>query len=106
MQAGDGLSPRAAETALARAQLVDLPNIGALVLPLAAHTFLVGLLVIEHLVLVPQLPAGSDQASKQSLDEAKPLLYTGMCCPPSLNEGYSRPNPLTLQAPLNSKAST
>ena len=87
MQAGNGLSPRAADAALAGAQLVDLPNIGALVLPLAAHTFLVGLLVIEHLVLVPQLPAGTDQAYKQLADEAKPVRDAGLCCSPHNDVG-------------------
>ncbi|KAL3157065.1 hypothetical protein ABBQ38_001312 [Trebouxia sp. C0009 RCD-2024] len=39
-----------AEKALADAQLVDLPNTGAFALPLAAHGFLVGLLVLEQIV--------------------------------------------------------
>ena len=49
LQAGNGQYSRGAEKALTEAQLVDLPNTGAFVLPLAAHTFLVGLLVIEQL---------------------------------------------------------
>lgn len=47
MQVNDAASAHGAEEALAQAQLVDLPHNGGLVLPLAAHGFLVGLLVIE-----------------------------------------------------------
>lgn len=53
LQAASGNSSRGAEKALAEAQLVDLPNTGAFVLPLAAHSFLVGLLVIEQIVHSP-----------------------------------------------------
>ncbi|KAL3132741.1 hypothetical protein ABBQ32_009244 [Trebouxia sp. C0010 RCD-2024] len=45
-----GLVANGAEKALADAQLVDLPNTGAFALPLAAHGFLVGLLVLEQIV--------------------------------------------------------
>lgn len=54
--AGTGASSRGAEKALTQAQLVALPNTGAFVLPLAAHSFLVGLLVIEQIALVPLQP--------------------------------------------------
>lgn len=47
MQVGCAASAYSAEEALAQAQLVDLPHNGGSVLPLAAHGFLVGLLVIE-----------------------------------------------------------
>lgn len=44
-QVGNG-----AEKVLADAQLVDLPDTGGFVLPLAAHGFLVGLLVLQQVV--------------------------------------------------------
>ena len=80
MQAGNAKSARGAEMALTQAHLIDLPNTGALVLPLAAHTFLVGLLVIEQLALLPQLPAGSsDEAGQQQPQAAdKQLTSAGM----------------------------
>ena len=54
-----------AEKALAEAQLVDLPNTGAFVLPLAAHGFLVGLLVLEQVARPPeQAPCTSSTAGK------------------------------------------
>ena len=65
VQAGTGASSRGAEKALTEAQLVDLPNTGAFVLPLAAHSFLVGLLVIEQIALLPHLPADNDVALQQ-----------------------------------------
>ncbi|KAL0034387.1 hypothetical protein WJX77_012440 [Trebouxia sp. C0004] len=65
--AGTGASSRGAEKALTEAQLVDLPNTGAFVLPLAAHSFLVGLLVIEQLALLPHLPADDNAVALQQL---------------------------------------
>ena len=59
LQAGSGDASRGAEKALAEAQLVDLPNTGAFVLPLAAHSFLVGLLVIEQIVQSPDQTSGT-----------------------------------------------
>ena len=59
VQAGNGASSRGAEKALTEAQLVDLPDTGAFVLPLAAHTFLVGLLVIEQMALIPHIASGN-----------------------------------------------
>lgn len=68
MQAGNGHSSRGAEKALAEAQLVDLPNTGAFVLPLAAHSFLVGLLVIEQIAQasdeVPDTISGASQPAQ------------------------------------------
>lgn len=65
--AGTGASSRGAEKALTEAQLVDLPNTGAFVLPLAAHSFLVGLLVIEQIALLPHLPADHNDVVLQQL---------------------------------------
>lgn len=56
MQVGNAASAYGAEEALAQAQLVDLPHNGGLVLPLAAHGFLVGLLVIEGISAQATLP--------------------------------------------------
>ena len=56
MQVGNAASAYGAEEALAQAQLVDLPQNGGLVLPLAAHGFLVGLLVIEGISAQATLP--------------------------------------------------
>jgi len=67
VQAGTGASSRGAEKALTEAQLVDLPNTGAFVLPLAAHSFLVGLLVIEQIALLPHLPADNNDVALQHL---------------------------------------
>ena len=67
VQAGTAASSRGAEKALTEAQLVDLPNTGAFVLPLAAHSFLVGLLVIEQIALLPHLPADHNDVALQQL---------------------------------------
>ncbi len=67
VQAGTAASSRGAEKALTEAQLVDLPNTGAFVLPLAAHSFLVGLLVIEQIALLPHLPADNNEVALQQL---------------------------------------
>ena len=67
VQAGTAASSRGAEKALTEAQLVDLPNTGAFVLPLAAHSFLVGLLVIEQIALLPHLAAGNNDVALQQL---------------------------------------
>ena len=75
-----------AEKALAEAQLVDLPNTGAFVLPLAAHGFLVGLLFLEQ-VARPSEPAPctnirqSDQMAESSSSAGKYLqLQSTMTC--------------------------
>lgn len=67
LQAGACASSRGAERALTQAQLVDLPNTGAFVLPLAAHSFLVGLLVIEQIALAPHLPSAHPKLAIQPL---------------------------------------
>ena len=80
VQAGTGASSRGAEKALTEAQLVDLPNTGAFVLPLAAHSFLVGLLVIEQIALLPHLPADNKDLALQQLQPRQSAeTALGMC---------------------------
>jgi len=80
VQAGTAASSRGAEKALTEAQLVDLPNTGAFVLPLAAHSFLVGLLVIEQIALLPHLPADNKDVALQQLQPRQSAeTALGMC---------------------------
>ena len=85
VQAGTAASSRGAEKALTEAQLVDLPNTGAFVLPLAAHSFLVGLLVIEQIALLPHLLADNNDVAlqhlqpRQSAETAPGTCFVALC---------------------------
>lgn len=68
-QVGDAPA-HGAEEALTQAQLVDLPHSGGLVLPLAAHGFLVGLLVVEGYSTQASLPSSGTIASGMAVSRA------------------------------------